>query len=184
MSKDLVRCVTLGAVLGLLTACSSYREAGGEDPEVALEQAAAEAVDLFKTTDPSLSKFFETAAGYAVYPHVTKGAAGIGAAHGDGVFYEDGVVVGYTDVSQGSIGVQLGGQVYSELIFFQTQANVDQFKEGNLEFSAQASAVAAKSGAAANSDYASGVAVFTVGQAGLMFEASIGGQKFSYTPKN
>ncbi len=168
---------------GLFIACSDYKSAGGEDPKVYLEQEAAMTVEHFRRTDPSLSKFFSSAAGYAVFPRVSKGAAGIGAAHGRGVLYEGGKVVGYTDVTQATLGAQLGGQVFSQIVFLEYPRNVEAYKRGEVEFAAQASAVAAANGAAANADYSQGTAVFTVGQEGLMFEAAIGGQQFSYKPK-
>ncbi len=133
--------------------------------------------------DPSIKKLSEEAAGYAVFPTVGKGAIGIGGAYGKGVLYEKGAVVGYCDLTQGSIGFALGGQAYSEIVFFETPQALSKFKSGNFAFDAQASAVAVKSGVGANAKYAGGVAVFTMGEAGLMYEASIGGQKFSYLPK-
>jgi lipid-binding SYLF domain-containing protein len=117
-----------------------------------------------------------------VFPSVKKGAAGIGAARGKGVLFEGGEAVGRSTLSQGTIGAQLGGQTYREIIFFQDGHDVEQFKGGDFEFSAQASAVAATKGAAANADYDEGVAVFTMARGGLMFEASVGGQKFTYRP--
>jgi len=176
----------LVALLGLsvlLTGCSDYKSAHGEDPHVYLEQEAAMTVEHFRRTDPTLSKFFSSAAGYAVFPRVTRGGAGIGAAHGNGVLYEGGRVVGYTELSQATLGLQLGGQTFSQIVFLEEPRNVAAFKRGEVEFAAQATAVAAASGAAANADYSQGTAVFTLGQEGLMFEASIGGQKFSFTPK-
>ena len=92
-------------------------------------------------------------------------------------------MVGYCDLSQASIGLQLGGQAYTEIIAFEDKAALDKFKTGNLAFAAQATAVALKSGAGANAKYDDGVAVFTMGESGLMYEASIGGQSFSYQPK-
>lgn len=171
-------------MLVVAAGCSDYKSSSGQDPTQYLEEEAAYTVKRFRETDPSMKDFFDTSAGYAVFPEVAKGAAGIGAAHGNGVLYQDGKIVGRTELTQGTLGVQLGGQVYSELIFFQDQRALDDFKQGHLEFSAQASAVAAAEGSAANADYDQGVAVFTLGQQGLMFEASIGGQQFSYKPKS
>lgn len=143
---------------------------------------ADRAVQRFKATDPDLKPFFDGAAGYVVFPTVGKGGAGIVAAYGRGVLYEKGKPVGFSDLSQGGIGAVLGGQSYSEIIFLENAAALEKFKSGNFAFAAQASAVALKSGAGANAKYADGVAVFTANEAGLMFEASIGGQKFSYEP--
>jgi len=96
--------------------------------------------------------------------------------------FEKGQLAGYCTLTQGSIGLALGGQSYTELIFFEDQAALDRFKSDNYSFAAQASAVALKSGASANARYSDGVAVFTMGEAGLMVEASVGGQKFNFDP--
>ena len=129
-----------------------------------------------------MSKFFTEAAGYGVFPTVGKGAIGVGGAYGRGELYAGGQLAGYCTLTQASIGLALGGQTYTELIFFENAAALNRFKSGNFTFAAQASAVALKSGASANAKYADGVAVFTMGEAGLMYEASIGGQKFTYEP--
>lgn len=145
-----------------------------------IRQDAAASLAEAQRQDPSLVPILNSAAGYAVFPTIGKGAAGIGGAYGKGVLYQHGVASGYCDLSQASIGFQLGGQAYTEIIAFQTEDAVQAFKQGNLRFDAQATAVALKSGAGANAKFANGVAVFTMDQAGLMYEASIGGQKFSY----
>jgi lipid-binding SYLF domain-containing protein len=143
---------------------------------------ANETVKLFKKTDPSLNQFFKSAAGYAVFPGVGKGALGIGGAHGGGIVYDHGKPVGKTSVTQVTIGLQAGGQAYAEIIFFENEKVLSDFKAGNFEFSGQVSAVAVRAGASANASYRNGVAVFTATKGGLMFEASVGGQKFSYDP--
>lgn len=171
--------VTTGAVL--LAGCSTApkSEAGQEQLTVKGETAIQSA----KKADPGLQKFFDTAAGYAVFPSVGKGAIGVGGAYGHGELYQGGQLAGYCTLTQASIGLALGGQKYTELIFFESQAALDRFKSGNFAFAAQASAVALKSGVSANAKYSDGVAVFTMGEAGLMYEASVGGQKFNYQPK-
>ncbi len=175
----LAAAMLLAAMLG----CSSYSESGGSsDVREPVRNDSGAAVCYFKEADSSMQRFFDTAYGYAIFPEVAKGAAGIGAAHGDGVVYEQGRLVGYTELSQATVGAQLGGQTYREIIFFQDAYSLDKFKRGNVEFSAQASAVAAAEGASADADYAEGVAIFTLPIGGLMGEASIGGQKFSYEP--
>jgi len=150
-----------------------------------IEHEAAVALAKAQKNGPSLVNIFDTAAGYAVFPSVGKGAVGIGGAYGKGVLYEHGNAnaVGYCDLTQGSIGFQLGGQSYTEILCFETGQNVENFKQGNFRFDAQATAVAIKSGASANAKFTDGVAVFTMDEAGLMFEASVGGQKFSYQAK-
>jgi lipid-binding SYLF domain-containing protein len=177
-------------VLGLLAACeSTYKEAGGdpqavENARTDLENRARGAIAEFERADPSISRFFGSAAGYAVFPKIAKGGAGLGGAHGEGVvFGSDRAVHGYATMSQGTIGLQLGGQTYRQVIFFQTPSALQNFKSGDFELSAQASAVAAREGAAKTADYSNGVAIFTMPREGLMAEASVGGQKFSYTPR-
>ncbi len=140
------------------------------------------AIKALKHADPSLSRMFGDAAGYAVFANVGKGGAGIGGAHGRGVLFENGNATGRTTLSQVTIGAQLGGQSYSEVIFFDTKEAVADFRKGEYALAAQVSAVAVKAGASANAKYEQGVAVFTLSKGGLMAEASIGGQKFSYEP--
>lgn len=177
-----VACCVFGLIGFLsLPACSTAPDTAKGKADI--EEDAAAALAKAQQTDPTLSSIFNAAAGYAVFPSVGKGAVGIGGAYGKGVLYERGRAVGYCDLSQASIGFQLGGQAYTEIIAFETQQAVDTFKEGNFRFDAQATAVALKSGAGANAKFANGVAVFTMDEAGLMYEASIGGQKFSYQAK-
>jgi lipid-binding SYLF domain-containing protein len=164
-----------------LTACTTAPRS--ESDRVDLQADANRTLVTAKRNDHTLGAVLDKAAGYAVFPTVGKGAVGVGGAYGKGVLYENGVVVGYCDLSQASIGLALGGQAYSEIIAFETHPAVTTFKSGNFAFSAQATAVALKSGAGANAKYANGVAVFTMGESGLMYEASIGGQKFAYEAK-
>jgi len=152
--------------------------------ESELEQKAHETIATFKQTDPGMKKFFDESKGYAVFPKISKGGLIVGGAGGKGVVYERGLlgttIIGYSTLSQGSIGLQLGGQVFSEIIFFKTDDSLDSFKKGTTEFAGTASAVAASAGASADADYEGGVAVFTAGESGLMLQASIGGQGFSF----
>lgn len=170
----------LAAASALLFGCSTTPETAGA--RLDLSSKVRTAVDRAKAEDPGLSRFFNGAAGYAVFPTVGKAAIGVGGAYGRGQLFEDGVLAGYCTLTQASVGLALGGQAYTELIFFETDVALNKFKSGNFAFAAQASAVALKSGASANAKYADGVAVFTMTEEGLMFEASIGGQKFSYEP--
>ena len=145
-------------------------------------QESREALGLFLQADPGLQEFLKSAAGYAVFPAVTKGAIGIGAAHGGGCVYEKGALVGTASLTQVTIGLALGGQSYAEVIFFETPEAFDSFKKSEMALSAQVSAVAAASGASSNAKYQLGVAVFTLAKGGLMYEASVGGQKFKFKP--
>ena len=128
----------------------------------------------------SLKPYFKKARGYAVFPNVGKGGIGIGGARGSGEVFEKGNIIGKTTLNQVSIGFQLGGQAFSQIIFFKDKNSLDRFTEGNFEFGASASAALVTEGANASADYSDGVAVLTFSKGGLMYEASIGGQKFSY----
>ena len=159
-------------------------------------------IDVFKKAGQS-GRFFRTAYGYAVFPTIGKGGVGIGGAYGEGHVYEKGRYIGNTSMTQLTVGFQLGGEAYSEIIFFQDAAALKRFTSGNFEFGAEASAVAitASAGASANTTgasasasanqhhaktvggYANGMATFTLAKGGLMYQATIGGQKFTYTPR-
>jgi len=165
----------------ILNACSTAPKS--VQGKVDIEHEAWGVLSKARQTDPSVARVFDAAAGNAVFPTVGKGAVGVGGAYGKGVLYEGGSVVGYCDLTQGTIGFQLGGQSYSEIIAFETPQAVQKFKEGNFRFGAQATAVAIKSGAGADAKFTDNVAVFTLDESGLMFEASVGGQKFSYQDK-
>jgi lipid-binding SYLF domain-containing protein len=136
----------------------------------------------FKEKDPGLEKTFQEAYGYAVFPTVGKGGIGIGGARGKGWVYEGGALVGRSTLTQVSIGFQLGGQAYSEIVFLRDKPAFEGFTSGRLKLDAQASAVAVTARAAADLPWHNGVAVVTMAKGGLMYEASVGGQKFSYKP--
>ncbi|MDD5614205.1 MAG: YSC84-related protein [Candidatus Omnitrophica bacterium] len=138
-------------------------------------------ITMFRESDPAMERFFEKAYGYAVFPTVGKGGIGIGAAYGKGLVYEQGKIVGSTSLKQVSIGFQLGGQAYSEIIFFKDKRDLEHFKSGNFQLGATASAIAVTKGVSADADYSDGVAVFTLPKGGLMYEATVAGQKFTYT---
>ena len=142
------------------------------------------AVAMFTEKDPGMSKFFNGSAGYVVYPHVGKGGLGIGGASGKGEVFSGGKVIGDAKISQFTIGFQAGGQVFAEVIFFETDEALANFTKGKMEFGAQVSAIAAAAGVSRDAKYEEGVAVFTMGLKGLMYEASVGGQKFKYKPRN
>tara|TARA_Y100001968_G_scaffold40279_1_gene30600 strand:+ start:370 stop:981 length:612 start_codon:yes stop_codon:yes gene_type:complete len=141
------------------------------------------ALDTFKAM-PELKTYFKKAKGYAVFPNVGKGGIGIGGARGKGEVFRDGKVIGSTTLTNVSIGFQLGVQAFSQIIFFKDKRDLNRFIQGNFEFGASASAALINSGAAIETAYSNGIAVLTVSKGGLMYEASIGGQKFSYEPYN
>jgi len=160
-------------------------------------------IKVFENAGESGS-FFENSHGYAVFPTIGKGGVGIGAAHGSGRVYEEGSYIGDAKMNQLSIGLQLGGQAYSQIIFFEDKRALDEFTSGNFEFGAEASAVAITAGVSANAttsgssvgasggkndaatvgDYHKGMAVFTVAKGGLMYAATVAGQKYKYTAKD
>ena len=139
-------------------------------------------IEKFKAKDPGMAKIFADAVGYVVFPTVGKGGIGLGGARGKGWVYEGGKIIGKSTLTQVSFGFQFGGQAYSEIVFFQTAQALENFKLGHLKFDAQASAVALTARASADLAYRNGVAIVTMAKGGLMYEASVGGQKFSFTP--
>jgi lipid-binding SYLF domain-containing protein len=157
-----------------------YSQTGGWNPK--LKEDADAALSNMIQNMPKLETFKNEAYAYVVFPKVTKAGIGIGGAAGKGIVYKSHAPVGSSKLKQASIGLQLGGQQYSEVIFFKDQEAFDKFTNGNLKFDAQASAVAITEGASADLSYSGGVAVFTQTKGGLMYEASIGGQHFTYTP--
>jgi lipid-binding SYLF domain-containing protein len=153
-----------------------------ENEKADLHDEVQSALSQMYRQDSSLREFLNGAHGYAVFPSIGKGGLIVGGAWGRGEVYERGNLVGFSEVTQATVGAQLGGQTYAQIIAFETAEALREFKSGNYAFSANASAVALKAGAAAAAKYERGVAVFTMPNGGLMFEASIGGQKFSFEP--
>lgn len=131
--------------------------------------------------NPSILEHFSKAYGYVIFPKITKAGLGVGGAGGKGLVFQNNTVIGGASLAQATIGLQAGGQQYQEVIFFENKAALDRFKSGKLKFSGQASAVALKEGASVDIAYQDGVAIFTKVKGGIMAEASLGGQKFSYT---
>lgn len=141
---------------------------------------AQNAKSAFVEEDPQMSKLFANAEGYAIFPNVGKGAYVVGAAAGNGVVYENGNLVGKAKLRQVDVGLQLGGQAFSQVLLFNTEAALERFKKGNFELSANASAVVIEEGKARTVEFQDGVAVVTMPKAGAMVEISVGGQKFEY----
>jgi lipid-binding SYLF domain-containing protein len=152
----------------------------GWDP--ADEAHARASVDSFRAHS-GLSRFFDNAYGYVVFPDVYKGGFMlVGGGRGKGYVYEQNNLVGRSMITQLNVGPQLGGQSFSEIIFFRDRNDFDHFRKGNFVLSAQVSAIVVTTGMATNTDYSNGVAVFVRPKAGVMAEATVGGQKFSYKP--
>ncbi len=166
-----------------------------------LADKISDTLKIFRDAGDS-STFFSNSYGYAVFPTIGKAGIGIGGAFGEGQVFEQGKRVGQASMSQLSIGFQLGAQGYSQIVFFQDKRAFDEFTNGNFEFAATAEAVAITAGASASAstagssatvsggknnantagNYNKGMAIFTVAKGGLMYEASIAGQKFKYKP--
>lgn len=161
-------------------------------------------IGIFQKSD-AVKPFFENCYGYAVFPTVGKGGIGIGGAYGAGQVYAQGVATGTVKLIKATIGFQAGGQAFSQMIFFQDKRAFEEFTGGNFEFDAGVSAVAITAGVQASAgtegasagasagpatgaqvktSYRKGMAVFVHAKGGLMYEATVGGQKFSYTPNN
>lgn len=172
-------------------------------PTLAYADMYSDAIGVFKKS-PAVQPFFEDAYGYAVFPTVGKGGIGIGGAYGKGQVYRGGKVTGSTQLFKATIGFQLGGQAFKQIIFLEDKRAYDEFTSGNFEFDAAASAVAITAGAQAKAgtegatagasagprtgtqagtSYTKGMAVFVHTTGGLMYEAAIGGQKFTFKPK-
>ena len=162
----------------------------------------SDSIGVFKKS-PEVQPFFQSAYGYAVFPTIGKGGLGIGGAFGNGQVYQGGKITGTSTLVKLSIGFQAGGQAFSEIIFFQDKRAYDEFTSGDFAFDATASAVAITAGAQAKAGttgatagasagpetgkqapakYTKGMAVFIHAKGGLMYEATVGGQKFSFTP--
>jgi lipid-binding SYLF domain-containing protein len=158
-------------------------------------------INMFRKS-PTVQKFFNNAYGYAIFPTIGKAGYVVGGSYGKGQVYRKGKVVGKTSVIEGSIGFQIGGEVFSEIIFFQNRDAYQKFTSGNFEFDATAQAVAITAGAQAqvgtkgastganigsdksiqaNPGYFNGMATFVQSQGGFMYELSIGGQKFTFS---
>lgn len=140
-------------------------------------------IAAFEFKDPTMKARFKSAHAYAVFPTIGKAGLIVGGAGGDGHVFERGKLIGTASVTQITVGLQAGVQEFSEVIFFQDKAALDRFTNDKLEFAANASAVVAKSGASASSDYRDGVVVFTLAKEGVMLEAAVGGQKFKFKRK-
>ena len=180
-----LRCTTALALVvtiaGLLASCATA-PATRED-KAALVAEATSRWQQMRVADPSLGALVQRGYGYALFPDVGKAGLGVGGAYGRGVVYERGQHIGYADLTQGTIGAQVGGQSFSELLVFEHKAALDRFKAGEFGFAAGASAVVLKSGVATNPNFVDGVAVVVEPIGGVMVEAAIGGQQFTYQAK-
>jgi lipid-binding SYLF domain-containing protein len=185
-----------GALLALLNLALLVHAAA------ARADAYADTIKLFKDAGQSAA-FFAHSYGYAVFPTIGKGGFVVGGAHGKGQVYAGDHYVGDTAMTQVSVGLQAGGQAYSQIVFFEDKRAFDEFTSGSFEFGGGVSAVAitaaasgqvgttgasaaasgGKKDATTKGEYHKGMAVFIIVKGGAMAEASVGGQKFSYKPR-
>src|SRR5215475_5713480 len=173
--------LVLIVVVGLMVSCAMVFSSS-EDKQALITEAATR-MQQMKTGYPEVGELVKQGYDYSLFPNVGKGGLVIGAAYGRGVVYEQGQHIGYSDLTHGSVGLQAGGQTFSELLVFENKTALERFKEGKLNFAADASAVVLKTGVATNASFVNGVAVVVSPIGGAMLEAAIGGQQFTYQQK-
>ncbi|MDG2423587.1 MAG: hypothetical protein P8M22_06380 [Phycisphaerales bacterium] len=141
---------------------------------------AEAAIGTFRDMDPRTNTFFDNAYAYVVFPKITKGGAGIAGAYGRGVAFRDGMMTGYADVTQGTLGAQLGGMSWSEVLFFENRWAFDKFRSNQFAASANASWAGPKEGGTNTLNYSDGVMIFTMDTRGFAVTAAVGGQQYQY----
>ena len=175
----LLAVVVCGGMVGV--GCTSPAPKESSD-KATLKSESSAALDAFKNEDPSLNDLIDKSVGYAVFPDVGKAGFIAGGSYGKGEVYQNGKLIGYSDISQATFGLQAGAQTFSELILFLRPGELENFKGKDFAFAGNLSAVAIKAGAAKTADTSKGVVVFTRAKGGLMAEASVGGQRFRFSP--
>jgi lipid-binding SYLF domain-containing protein len=177
-----LRLIPFFVASAFVVGCSTAPKTSAERAE--LKDEAQATLNHLKSKDSTLEGLLSRSAGYAIFPTIGKGGLIAGAAYGRGTVYEGGKHIGYADMSQGSVGAQIGGESYSELIIFQTPEALYKFKNNNFTFGANATAVALQAGAAAGAEFKDGVAILMETKGGLMADASLAGQKFHFVPNS
>jgi len=182
--SSMVCCAVVCAVgVSLATVAGCQTTPRDESDRTTLRAESDAALASFRRIDPTLEELFSRAEGWAVYPNVGRAGFVAGGAFGRGTVYDrNGTAIGYSAIRQGTVGLQAGAQSFRQLVIFLTPATFESFKDGNFEFSANMSAVAASSGGGAAADWSGGVVVFIDTRGGLMAELSVGGQQISYEP--
>jgi lipid-binding SYLF domain-containing protein len=169
--------LALTMVAGLLGGCATAPASRPEREALLTESVTA--LKRMSAEDPGVPALVKRGAGYALFPTVTKGGLVVGGARGQGVLYEQGRHTAYCDLTQATVGAQVGAQTFSELLVFENRAALDRFRAGQLAFAADASAVALTRGVAADFSFIDGVAVVVSPLSGVMVEAAVGGQQFT-----
>ncbi len=161
------------------TSCGPGKSGNEND----LMQDVMEAKTAMSQADENVEELFESSVGYAIFPNVGKGAYIIGGASGNGIVYENGNMIGYSNLKQVDVGLQIGGKAYREVLFFETQEALDDFKDGEYELSGNATAVALEKGKSKTIKFQDGIGVATMPKAGAMVGVSVAGQRFGFTEK-
>jgi hypothetical protein len=193
LDMSIFKCVTFSVFLVMAIAFLNPAQA----------DTYSETADVFRKS-PVVRPFFDHCYGYVVFPTVGKGGFVIGGSYGTGQVFAQSKVTGTAKLIKATIGFQAGGQAFSQIVFFEDQRAYDEFTSGNFEFDAGVSAVAITAGVQAKAgtegatagasagpatgvqaqtNYHKGMAVFVHAKGGLMYEATVGGQKFSFEPK-
>jgi lipid-binding SYLF domain-containing protein len=173
--------VVFALATGLLVGCTTAPPS--QESRNALLENATVAMQDMNRVDPGVEALARKGYGYALFPEVVKAGLGVGGGYGQGVVYEQGQHVGYADLTLASVGAQIGGQTFSELVVFENKAAMDRFKLSPVDFTAGAAAMILQNGAAANASFIEGIAVVVRPITGAMAEATVGGQQVKYVPK-
>lgn len=177
ITKCIIEC---SSVLMILAGCATTPET--KEARDVLNAEVIEAISIFKSQDSGIQRFFDTSYGYVVFPKILKGGFWVGGAYGQGEVYRQNLMTGYSSMTQASLGFSFGGEYFREIVFFSTKTEYDDFCAEEFAFSAQVTGVALDKGVAAKTNYENGVVVFILAEEGLMIDASLGGQKFEFTP--
>lgn len=174
--------VFVAAAALLITACATTPKTPGE--RQALVQEANSTLQTMQSQDPGLRSMLEQSAGYVVFPEIGKGGAIVGGAYGRGIAYQNGQPVGFTELNQASLGAQLGGQTFSELIVFEEPQDFEALRDGRLDIGGTAGATVLQTGAAISTQFGDdGIAVFVLPRGGLMVDVSVSGQQINFEPR-
>lgn len=147
----------------------------------ALHEEALATVDRLQRIHPDLTEQFEKSYGYAVFPSVGRASVAVGVSFGRGIVFERNQPIGTATITELTLGVQVGGQTFSELMFFPSKNELENLKRGEVAFAANASAVLVKAAASGTTDFR-GVIAKAYSLGGMLLELSLGGQKLSFSP--
>jgi lipid-binding SYLF domain-containing protein len=174
--------MTFRTAAWILRLCTAFAVTASAETNEKLQSQVKEALKMLQNKDSTFEATLKKAHGYVIFPNVGKGGFIVGGAGGEGEVYKGKELIGTAKLSQATIGAQIGGQTFIEVILFSDRIALNNFKKGKFEMSAGVSAVAAAEGVASKADYENGMAVIILPKKGLMAEASVGGQKFDFIP--